>query len=303
MKKIIVLILVFALSGNLIVRAQSRFPIKTTSVWRINYEFPRYEWTTHASGDEEYKYFIGGDTIISGKNYFKLLKSGVLYLETPFIIRNKYIGAIRDSENKFYFVANKSDAETLLYDFDAGVGGYIADKDLALRQISTIEVLPSGRKKYMFDFITVHCGSANTVIEGIGWLGGLLEGNSCSGHPGVRGSYLMCYSEDGTAKFESDIALMYDLSCTEPITSLSDIIKQNLTFSLSSSVLKVYSANNSAPIESVEIYNVLGNKVLEEKVNSLQEYITNIAFLERGLYLLKVSGNGQNNVFKFIINK
>ncbi|MDP3914062.1 MAG: T9SS type A sorting domain-containing protein [Bacteroidota bacterium] len=303
MKKIIVLILVFALSGNLIVRAQSRFPIKTTSVWRINYEFPRYEWTTHASGDEEYKYFIGGDTIISGKNYFKLLKSGVLYLETPFIIRNKYIGAIRDSENKFYFVANKSDAETLLYDFDAGVGGYIADKDFALRQISTIEVLPSGRKKYMFDFITVHCGSANTVIEGIGWLGGLLEGNSCSGHPGVRGSYLVCYSEDGTAKFESDIALMYDLSCTDPITSLSSILKQDLKFSLSSSVLKVYSSNNSAPIEFVEIYNVLGNKVLEEKVNSLQEYITNIAFLERGLYLLKVSGNGQNNVFKFIINK
>lgn len=303
MKQIIVLIFVLILSGNFIIRAQSRFPIETTSVWRINYEFPRYEWTTHASGDEEYKYFIGGDTIVSGKNYFKLLKSGVLYLETPLIIRNKYIGAIRDSENKFYFVANKSDSEILLYDFDAAVGGYISDKGSALRQISTIEVLPSGRKKYMFDFITVHCGSANTVIEGIGWLGGLLEGNSCSGHPGVRGSYLVCYSEDGIAKYQSDIALMYDLPCTEPITSVSSILKQDLKFSLSSSVLKVYSSNNSAPIEFVEIYNVLGNKVLEEKVNSLQEYITNIAFLERGLYLLKVSGNGQNNVFKFIINK
>lgn len=303
MKKIIVLILVLVLSGNLIISAQSRFPIKTTSVWRINYEFPRYEWTTHASGDEEYKYFIGGDTILSGKKYFKLLKSGVLFLETPLIIRNKYIGAIRDIENKFYFVANKSDTETLLYDFDADVGGYIADKESALRQISTIEVLPSGRKKFMFDFITVHCGSANTVIEGIGWLGGLLEGNSCSGHPGVRGSYLLCYSEDGIPKYQSDIALMYDLSCTEPITSVTNILKQNLKFSFSSSVLRVYSPNNSAPIESVEIYNVLGNKVMEEKVNSLHEYVTNSAFLESGLYLLKISCNQQTHVFKFVINR
>lgn len=301
MKKIIALIFVLIFSGNFISRAQSRFPIKTSSVWRINYEFPRYEWTTHASGDEEYKYFIDGDTIISGKKYLKLLKSGVLYLETPLIIRNKYIGALRDSENKFYFVANKSDTETLLYDFDAGVGGYIADKDYGLRQISTIEILPSGRKKYMFDFITVHCGSANTVIEGIGWMGGLLEGNSCSGHPGVRGSYLVCYSEDGTAKYESDIALMYELSCTSPITSAPAIAKQNLKFSLSNSVLKIYSPNNSTPIEFVEIYNVSGNKVMNEKVNSGHEYSADIAFLERGLYLLKVSGNGQTNILKFII--
>lgn len=299
MKKIIVLILVFVLSANLNINAQSRFPIKTTSVWRINYEFPRYEWTTHASGDEEYKYFIGGDTILSGKKYFKLLKSGVLFLETPLIIRNKYIGAIRDSENKFYFVANKSDTETLLYDFEAAVGGYIADKG----QISTIEVLPSGRKKFMFDFITVHCGSANTVIEGIGWLGGLLEGNSCSGHPGVRGSYLVCYSEDGIKKYESPQAIMYELPCADPVTSVPNLLKQKLEFSLNNSTLKIYSSDHSSKIELVEIYNVLGNKVMEEKVNSLHEYVTNSAFLESGLYLLKVSYNQQTHVFKFIINK
>ncbi|HET6559452.1 MAG TPA: hypothetical protein VFG54_19165, partial [Prolixibacteraceae bacterium] len=184
MKTTVVLLLALLLTGSLGVGAQSRFPIKSTSVWRINYEFPRYEWTTHANGDEEYKYFIGGDTIVSGITYFKLMKTGVLFLDTPFKIENKYIGAIRDHENKFYFVEDKSSSETLLYDFDAPVGGSIADRDGELRQISEIEVLDNGRKKYLFDFITVHCGSANTVIEGIGWLGGLIEGNSCSGHPG-----------------------------------------------------------------------------------------------------------------------
>lgn len=303
MKKIIVLIFVLILSGNFIVSAQSRFPIKTSSVWRINFEFPRYEWSTHASGDEEYKYFIGGDTILSGKNYFKLLKSGVLYLDTPFIIENKYIGAIRDSENKFYFVASKSDTEILLYDFDAVVGGSIDGKDNGFYQVSEIETLPDGRKKYMFDFITVHCGSANTVIEGIGWLGGLLEGNSCSGHPGVRGSYLVCYSEGGIKKYESPQAIMYELPCAGPVTSVTNIQKQDLKFSLNNSLLKIYSLNHSANIEWIEIYNILGNKVLERKINSLQVYTTDIGFLENGYYLMKVSGNPQPSIFKFIKNQ
>ena len=154
MKTTVVLLLVLWLTGSLIVGAQSRFPIKSTSVWRINYEFPRYEWTTHANGDEEYKYFIGGDTLVSGTRYFKLMKSGVLFLDTPFRVENKYVGAIRDRDNKFYFLKKGSSSETLLYDFDAPVGGYIADQDGALRQISNIEVLNSGRKKYTFDFIT-----------------------------------------------------------------------------------------------------------------------------------------------------
>lgn len=302
MKKLFILILAFLFFGNLMTSAQSRFPIKTTSVWRINYEFPRYEWTTHASGDEEYKYFIGGDTIISGKNYFKLLKSGILFLDAPFHIKNKYIGAIRDIDNKFYFVAKNSEPEILLYDFDASVGGYIAGKDNGLYQVSKIEVLDNGRKKYMFDLITVHCGSANTVIEGIGWLGGLLEGNSCSGHPGVRGSYLVCYSEDKIANYESEMAKMYGLPCADPSTSVSNLLKQNLEFSLSNSTLKVFSPDNSAKIEWMEIYNVLGTKVMEKKVQLFHEYITDIAFLESGLYLLKVSCNQQPYIFKFIKN-
>lgn len=300
MKKIILLTLILILAGEFIVDAQSRFPIKTTSVWSINYEYPRYEWTTHANGDEEYKYFIGGDTIISGKYYFKLLKSGILFLDAPFIIENKYVGAIRDSENKFFFVEKKSDTEILLYDFDANVGNNISGKDYGFYKVSEIEVLPNNRKKYMFDIITVHCGSANTVIEGIGWLGGLLEGNSCSGHPGVRGSYLVCYSEDGIPQYESETAIMYSLSCSGPNTSVNHIQKQDLKFSLSNSILKVSSLNNSAAIEFAEIYNIMGGKMMEERVNSFHEYITDVAYLEKGLYLLKISSNGQPYIFKFI---
>ena len=115
------------------------------------------------------------------------------------------------------------------------------DKNSGLLQISNIDVLADSRKKYTFNLISVHCGSANTVIEGIGWLGGLLEGNSCSGHPGVRGSYLSCYSEDGIAKYESDIALMYNLSCSDPSTSASHTVKQDWKFSMDNYMLKVYS--------------------------------------------------------------
>lgn len=300
MKTTVVCLLVFLLTGSLIVGAQSRFPIKSTSVWRINYEFPRYEWTTHANGDEEYKYFIGGDTVVSGTRYFKLMKSGVLFLDTPFRVENKYIGAIRDRENKFYFLKKGSTSETLLYDFDAPVGGYIADRDGALRQISKIEVLDNGRKKYTFDFITVHCGSANTVIEGIGWLGGLLEGNSCSGHPGVRGSYLVCYSEGGQPVYQSQQALQYNLPCSDPVTSLPDRIYQAPHFSLTSNQLKVSLPGSSGRLERAEIYTVLGEKVMEQQLPLVREYSLDIGFLAQGIYVLKISGNGEAFVFKFV---
>ncbi|HEY3369211.1 MAG TPA: T9SS type A sorting domain-containing protein [Prolixibacteraceae bacterium] len=302
MQKVIILAFVLFLSVNLAIRAQSRFPIKSTSVWRINYEFPRYEWLTHANGDEEYKYFIGGDTIISGKNYFQLLKSGILFLDTPFVIENKYMGAIRDSENKFYLVEKNKDTELLLYDFDARVGDYMSDENFGMQQISDIEVLPDGRKKYFIDFISVHCGAANTVIEGIGWLGGLLEGNSCSGHPGVRGAYLVCYSEDGILKYQSPTAEMYNLTCNDPSTLASDLLRQDVKFSLSNTILKVNSASHSAGIELAEVYNALGNKMIDKKVHSLHEYSIDIAFLERGLYVLKVSCKGKPSIFKFIKN-
>lgn len=303
MKNIYLLLLVFLFLGNSIAWSQSRFPIKSTSVWRINYEYPRYEWTTHASGDEEYKYFIGGDTLLSGKKYFKLLKSGILFLESPFPIENKYMGAIRDENNKFYFVEKDSEAEVVLYDFDAPVGGAIDGNDNGFYKVSEIETLPDGqRKKYLFDFITVHCGSANTVIEGIGWLGGLLEGNSCSGHPGVRGSYLVCYSEDGIKQYESQQAIMYDLPCADPNTSATNLLKQELIFSLNHNTIKVSSPTHSGKIESAEIYNALGEKVMAKKVQSLNEYTTNIEFLESGLYVLRILSNGQPATFKFIRN-
>ena len=227
---------------------------------------------------------------------------GILFLETPFMIENKYIGAIRDSENKFYFVEKDSETEIVLYDFDAPVGSAIDGNDNGFYKVSEIETLPDGRKKYLFDFITVHCGSANTVIEGIGWLGGLLEGNSCSGHPGVRGSYLVCYSEDGVKKYESPQAANYELPCADPVTSVTNILKQKLEFSLNNSTLRVFSPDQSAKIELVEIYNILGSKVMEQKINSFQEYTTDIGFLENGLYLVKISGNQQTAVFKFVRN-
>ncbi|HLN71906.1 MAG TPA: hypothetical protein VK205_01340 [Prolixibacteraceae bacterium] len=299
MKTTVACLLVLLLTGIGMAGTQSRFPIKATSVWRVNYEFPRYEWSTHANGDEEYKYFIGGDTLVGGKQYFKLMKSGVLYLDTPFKVVNKYMGAIRDSENKFYFVAKNSERETLLYDFDVPMGEYIPDRDGTLRQVSEIEMLDNGRKKYSFDFMTVHCGAANTVIEGIGWLGGLLEGNSCSGHPGVRGAYLVCYAEEGLQVYQSPTAQQYELSCSDPFTSVEDPLPQGLHFSRNATRINVSLPGTSRGMELAGVYNILGEKVMEQPLPLLQEYSLNIGFLEPGIYVLKILSNGKPFMFKF----
>jgi len=183
-------------STQLVAQQASRFPIQPTSVWRINYEYSCMDENfVHESGDSEYKYFVKGDTLINSKTYFKLYKSGVLYLESPVEFSNKYMGAIRDSADRFFYVEEKSTSERLLYNFAAAIDDPICpDCDGMDYRVSYIDTLNDGRKVFYIDVITVHCGSANRLIEGIGWLGGLLEGNACYSHPGIRGSYLLCYS-------------------------------------------------------------------------------------------------------------
>ena len=91
LQSVVILIFIFSCIQ---IKAQetSRFPVTPTSVWRINYEyFCDGEEFTHQSGDQEYKYFVNGDTLIRGKNYFRLYKTGILYLDNPVEIRNKYI--------------------------------------------------------------------------------------------------------------------------------------------------------------------------------------------------------------------
>ena len=290
----IVLILVL-FSTQLVAQQASRFPIQPTSVWRINYEYScMSEEFVHESGDSEYKYFVNGDTLINAKTYYKLYKSGVLYLESPVEFSNKYMGAIRDSADRFFYVEEKSASERLLYNFAANIEDPICpDCDGMDYRVSYIDTLSDGRKVFYIDVMTVHCGSANRLVEGIGWLGGLLEGNACYSHPGIRGSYLLCYSENGVPVYETE-----NSRCGKAIACNSDFTSVKMPFQLFTPEVSVLPGglldicmpdgfNNQY---NVEIFNILGKRV--QQVTAELPGTIEAASIGKGTFLIRIS-NGQ----------
>lgn len=276
--------------------SQSRFPIKPNSVWRINYEFSYTPKGQHSNGDEVYKYFVNGDTVINNKTFFKLYKSGIMYLETPLKIENKYMGAIRDSANQIFYIASTKTDEKKLYDFDLKKGDYLPGNPQI--QVDSVDTLPDGRKRFQFFLITVHCGSANTIVEGIGWLGGLLEGNSCYSHPGIRGSYAVCYSEGDVTKYLSDIAIQNGYTtCSDVADAIKVIRKKPFNITATDSYLNINSPEKNT---TLEIYNLLGNKVVQKTVDGNSRiYINNY---KPGVYILKYSSSKYSGIHKFVKN-
>lgn len=298
-------LMLILVSFQLAAQEASRFPILPTSVWRINYEYKcEGEVFSHENGDQEYKYFVNGDTLINGRTYFKLYKTGIMYLDTPVPVTNKYMGAIRDSANRFFWVEEKQPTEHLLYNFDVKVGEPLCPECDGIDYIvSEIDTLDNGRKRFYIDVMTVHCGSANRLIEGIGWLGGLLEGNACYSHPGVRGSYLQCYSENGIPVYETEESprCSKKMSCDDDFTSIDLPLVSGtpeLTL-LNNHLLEICLSDGSGGQYDIELFTLQGKKVYQQSAD-LPATI-DVAGIGSGPFLISISNNQMGHTLKFVI--
>jgi hypothetical protein len=154
----------------------------------------------HGEGDEIYKYFIRGDTVIGSKVYYKVFKTGASWFDVPFYYENIYTGALRDEHNKFYFVYKDETDEVLLYDFNARVDDTIQvpySGTFMEKIVSSVDSLPDDRRIIHFNpkEPVIGCGD-QYMIEGIGGSGGLLEGPACF-HFWTFDNHLVCYVQNG----------------------------------------------------------------------------------------------------------
>jgi len=199
MRKFILIIIIFCWIGNSLF-SQSRFPISATSVWRIDHiRNGVSDETKHEQGDEIFKYFIDGDTIIQTKTYFKVYKTGTLYLDEPVSYEHQYAFALRDENNRFYMVKKNQVQEVLLYNFDATVDDTIQVSyygEFEEKVVSSVDSLPDGRRIIHCNprIPIIGCGD-QYIIEGIGGSGGLPEGPACN-HAWTGDNHLVCYMQD-----------------------------------------------------------------------------------------------------------
>jgi hypothetical protein len=188
---------------------KSRYPIKPTSTWRVDSVDAMWKIV------ENTKYFINGDTSIESKSYFKLYKSGILLLDAPYSYKDIYVGALRDDDNKIFFVKRNKAVETMLFDFNLKAGDTIQSFIGKGKKIISVEPLQNGRKA--FYYAKDHY-NLSYYIEGIGSNGGLFSAGSSFVfiHSGEMASYLICYSENGELVYQSELGMMANCDIVNP---------------------------------------------------------------------------------------
>ncbi len=278
----------------------SRFPINPLARWKIS-EISFYPEGSYEKITEKYEYFIGSDTTINSRHYYKLYKSGVAYYDTPFYYEKVYAGAIRDDDNKFYLVRKDQNTEVLLIDYDLELGDTIRSEIGYGSIINKIETLYDGRK--CISSIPEICGgccSTITLLEGIGHSGGIMEVPPCF-HIGYYGHYLNCYEINGELIYQIDIPLVVDCeNFFSSVDDLPDVPAVKIHPVPATDILSVDLLNMPDKQSFISIFDISGSLVLTRELQSNKTEI-DILHLEKGIYLVRVSNEPTSDAYKLIV--
>jgi hypothetical protein len=168
-----------------------------------------HRWPGLINCGEHYAYTISGDTLIGGQTYHTLVIPYVnAYGMCTVYHTPGYAGGFRQDlgTRKVFWIAPGTTAEELLYDFELGVGDTINGFDrlgciqpnCVITLMDSVLIGTTYRKQW-------HCGefpSTNVLIEGIGFISGVLEG-CATGMPDGPFNVLDCFSQDGVTLFSN----------------------------------------------------------------------------------------------------
>jgi hypothetical protein len=280
----------------------SRFPINPDATWNVDY-VSSCEPETIKEGDDLFNYHIVGDTSINDQRYYKIYKSGMAYYDTFFYYNDVYAGALRDDDNKFYYVHKGKSAEEMLYDFDLAVGDTIKTNKGKGFPIIKIDTLPDGRRRllYMAE-VCAGCCPMDEFIEGIGHWGGIMEEAPCL-HPCFRSNYLLCYKENGVTVYSNNFSGMFAKGCDANPVPVIHENALNIYPLPAGDILTIESEGPALSDAQVNVYTIDGRMILLQHTRSAGQRITlDVSMLNKGFYLLKINGNKISITKKIIKN-
>ena len=241
--------------------------------------------------DMAYRYFISGDTLITGNNYYlfsryHMSSASVNPYCPPFVvdtISQVHTLLLReDTTTKQVFVfANSQDH--LMYDFSLDSGDTLqsafagGDSILIIDSVIT-SLFPDGTNRKIF-----YLNSGHSYIEGMGATNGLGEPFTTYFEESF---WLMCVKQNGINLYgQQPYCDSYFIGITDPTENVF-LLKPNPT---SSSITL-----NMPPLQGdaeVCIFNSLGEQVIKLKVCKAvtSEVRIDVAHLPAGLYLVKMN--------------
>lgn len=228
-------------------------------------------------------YTLFGDTTISNMNYKK-------------ISDGDYVGALRESSKRIYFIPDTSLTEYLLYDFNLSVGdtvanpfgGAVCSNDTVILE-GMDSVLVSDGYHRQYNWLPP---SGVNWIEGIGSYNYLLAPNNilC-----VSGNLqLVCMISDGTFIYPATWS-----GCSVSVPEMGNQTMEILVFPNPSAGSFTVDFNG-LDVEEVVISDPLGKVVLRQRTNGRANF--QVDDLSSGMYLLSAVDASGSRVYKRIVN-
>ena len=234
--------------------------------------------------DEEYRFkryaLTNEDTIIENQTYKKLYSFTNIEFDST---TDTCIGGMRENEQKQVFFRGGS-INKMIYDFSLSIGDTFYDSNnsnftFTIDYIDTINYNGIERR-----YFTVKCGGqiAGIWLEGIGNYEGLLYPFHTS--TAENWGNTRCYSHNGDLLYSNLDNGAND--CTTPLLGLDNISFEDNSITLyPNPANKEINIQSDNIINSIEIFNSLGQKVYQEKTKSKERRI-DINSLSKGIYII-----------------
>jgi len=281
MKKIIFLLVQIAFMANVYSQDFLKEGLTWNNTWGDNY-----------SSNSNFTYKVFGDTILGSKTY-KIIKENYPDRDT---IWNDRIYAREDSSRWFFIVIGSLMGDKLYYDFNLEVGDFANEG--ANSKVESIDsvTLENGERRKRIHFIN----DRDIWIEGIGsvlyHLDKPLLNFACLAFPCMN----ICTKQNDTLLY----TLYPNLNCYDTggiFMNLVDVSKDNIVSLYPNPAKSEVNISSESIINSIEIYNPLGQKVYQTKLNTKLKSI-DINSLSKGIYIIGVNTDKGYVKKKFIKN-
>lgn len=301
-------ILCFCIQAKAQTSVYHPFP-DSNAVWRIDAmlysptQSPIYRY---------YQYFIGGDTLIGGVKWNKLLIRG--YEDHPYFFYDSILRYLirNDTTNKIIYFEPSfpnpqgtcGSCDSILFDFSLAVGDTIPDSWecvtysvaspwIFVSNIDSILIGNNYRKRF---HLTGNGGLFNEeLIEGIGSSLGLFEELTDN----ETSNSLVCFMQNDTTIYP-----YLNAPCNLLYQGIHDPIDQNSINIFPNPVLnELHIVNKSSVIHSLKkiyLYDLLGEEIFSFEVINNQITL-NTAFLRSGIYILKLENELSQSLTRKII--
>lgn len=283
-KLIIVALLFFSLPSNSQI---TNSYIDSTSTWyELSGSFDGFNiYVTHS------KYYIDGDTLLMGNNYYKVYIDQIDSIWdfftnnfTSTITSNHYyMGGLReDSLKRFYFFYMTQNAELLLFDFNVTLGDTLPDMEsnygcnIPPDTVTAIDTVYLGTQPVRHFSLSSYWKS---MYEGIGSSGGFIQSGS-----------LCQFIESGACliAYTRGLDSLY-INCGAATTGIFNISKtDHLMISPNPAFDHFTIRNESASQITFQLFDTFGKKVIELSTKNVSTLISADKLIS-GLYLWRIS--------------